>query len=129
MARPTDYTPELLEKAKAYLERAKENKDFYPSIAELALELDLARKTIYDWASQEEKKEFCNIVDDILALQEVRLSENGLMGKYNPTIAKLMLTKHGYSDKQDLTSGGKELPTPIFTNVPLYNGNPEDSES
>ena len=108
--RPTDYTEELLSKAQAYLDESIDNKEFYPSIAELSFELDIARKTIYEWIGQENKKQFSDIVEKILTLQEIRLSENGLQGKYNSSITKLMLTKHGYTDKQDVTSDGKAIP-------------------
>lgn len=108
--RPTDYTEELLSKAQAYLDESIDNKEFYPSIAELSFELDIARKTIYEWIGQEDKKQFSDIVEKILTLQEIRLSENGLQGKYNSSITKLMLTKHGYTDKQDVTSDGKAIP-------------------
>ena len=42
------------------------------------------------------------------------LIAKGLKGEFNASITKLMLTKHGYTDKQDVTTGGKELPTPII---------------
>jgi hypothetical protein len=31
------------------------------------------------------------------------------MGDYNAGFAKMMMTKHGYSDKQDITSDNKAL--------------------
>ncbi len=52
--------------------------------------------------SEPDKQELSDIVEDILTLQEMRLSFFGLNGKYNPTITKLMLTKHGYKDRATL---------------------------
>lgn len=116
--RPTDYTPELLEKAKQYIyvpeAFGRANGDI-PNLAGFALYLGISRPTVYEWAK--EHKEFSYIVDDILAEQEQMLLQKGLKGEYQPTIAKLMLTKHGYTDKQDITSDGKALPTPILGNV------------
>lgn len=67
--------------------------------------------------------------------QEERLINNGLGGQYNPTIAKVLLTKHGYTDKVDVTSKDEKLPTPIFGNIPdanaipIHNSDQEDTES
>ena len=57
--------------------------------------------------------------------QERSLVRGGLEGKYNPAITKMMLTKHGYSDKveQDLTSSdGSMSPTRIEITAPDDNG-------
>jgi len=109
--RPTDYSKETIAKSLDYLERYKEFGDVIPSIAGLSVVLGVARKTIYDWASQDEKKEFCNIVEKLLAHQEKQLVDNGLVGTYNSSITKLMLTKHGYSDKTetDITTKGESI--------------------
>jgi hypothetical protein len=123
MARPTDYTPELLEKANQYLlscedeeiERGSDERPTYkirvklPTIEGLARFIDVHRDTLYEWAKIH--PEFSDILESIKAEQANKLINNGLSGDYNPTIAKLLLTKHGYSDKieQDLTSGGEKL--------------------
>jgi len=46
-------------------------------------------------------------------LQERKLICNGLMGDFNPAITKMMLTKHGYSDKMetDITTKGQSINT------------------
>jgi hypothetical protein len=110
MARPTDYTPALLKKAKEYLANYEELGDAIPSIAGLAVELQVSRDTIYDWRKHEDKKEFSDILQDILSTQERILVSKGLKGEFNSNIAKLALGKHGYTDKQDVTSDGKALP-------------------
>lgn len=119
--RPTDYTPELLQKAQGFLNEEHESAAFL-SVAGLAHHLGIARSTIYDWASHEDKKEFSDIIEKILTAQELYLTSNGLSGKYNSTITKLMLTKHGYTDKQetDLTSKGESI-SPLT--VKFINGN------
>lgn len=120
IGRPSDYTPELLEKAKGYLATCVDTPNGLhldvnlPSVAGLAVYLGVARTTIYDWASQDDKREFSNILQKILAEQEKRLINKGLSGDYNSNIAKLALGKHGYSDRQELTGkDGKDLyPSP-----------------
>lgn len=106
VGRPPEYKPEILEKAREYL--TMEDLEL-PSVAGLALYIGVARSTVYKWATEEDKQEFSDIVERLLAEQEKSLFTKGLKGEYNPTITKLMLTKHGYSDKQDLTSGEKPL--------------------
>lgn len=109
--RPTDYTPELLEKARAYEQGEHAT---IPSIAGLAVHLDISRETCHVWAKDESKTEFSDIYRRILTKQESTLLNKGLDGTFNPTITKLILTKHNYTDKQDITSDGKQLPTPIL---------------
>ena len=139
--RPTDYSEEIVVKAKAYLdscvdeeiEKGTEQKPIYqvkvklPSIAGLALHLGIARSTVYEW--KKEHKAFSDILDDILSQQEKVLLENGLSGTYNPTITKLVLGKHGYTDKQDVTSDGKQLPQPLLANVLSNDIATEDSST
>lgn len=95
---------ECLIKAREYLMGGYEGEmanEPVPSISGLACWLGKHRSTIYDYASKDD--EFSDIVENILALQETKLVAGGLRGELNPTITKLMLTKHGYSDKQELS--------------------------
>lgn len=118
MARPTKLTPELLQKAYAYEYVTDGNKpewtitDQIPTIEGFALYLGVNRDTIYDWSSKE--KEFSDIVDDIKAEQASTLINKGLKGDFNSSIAKLMLSKHGYTEKTetDITTKGEAI-TPI----------------
>lgn len=150
--RPTEYTPELLKKAKKYLADCKDETEqqviglsvkgteLYknklivnlPSIEGLARYLNVHRDTLYEW--EKEHEEFSDILEAVRAEQAERLINNGLSGDYNPTITKLMLTKHGYSDKTELTGkDGKDLmPTPILAsllNVPTDNGHNQNSSA
>jgi hypothetical protein len=109
VGRPSEYTPEIIAEARAFFNDAVQDTSSYPSIAGLALHLNLSRETIYAWSAQPEKAEFSDIVADIMTLQELRLSENGLKGIYNATITKLMLSKHGFKDATDITSQGEKI--------------------
>ena len=99
MGRPTKYNQEILDKAQHYLDNFGEYGDIIPSIAGLALVLGLSRDTVYSWAKDENKREFSDIVEGISQKQECVLIDNGLTGKFNASITKLMLGKHGYHDR------------------------------
>ena len=53
-------------------------------------------QNLYAWAKDENKREFSDILDQINTKQECVLLDNGLTGKFNASITKLMLGKHGY---------------------------------
>lgn len=115
VGRPTKYTPELIEKAREFVASKRGQ---FTMIAELALELGLRRETVHVWAKDPEKQEFSNIVEELQSNQELYLAKGTLNGDLNATMAKLLLTKHGYSDKQDLSSSDgtmtpKDMPTTI----------------
>lgn len=109
MGRPTKLNDELIAKAKEYVYDFRSNDDIIPSVAGLACYLDIARSTIYKY--KDENPDFSDILERIEQLQEKMLINGGLMGDFNAPITKLMMTKHGYSDKQDVdhTTGGKEI--------------------
>jgi hypothetical protein len=71
-----------------------------PSVEGLALYLEVSRSTVYLW--QKQHKEFSDIIETLLQKQAQVLINKGLSGDYNPTIAKVLLTKHGYTDKQEI---------------------------
>ena len=100
IGRPTLYTDELLDKARAYLTDYIMYEDMIPSIASLSLVLGVDRSTLYAW--EKEHKEFSYILSDIKAKQEKVLISKGLSGDFNSAITKLVLGKHGYHDKQDV---------------------------
>lgn len=115
VGRPTEYTEEMLAKARAYLEVGYAEDERIPSVAGLSRFLNIARSTIYDWASQEDKQDFSDILEQILAKQEYTLLNKAITGEFNSTIAKLVLSKQGYTEKTetDVTSGGEKLNTVI----------------
>jgi hypothetical protein len=124
--RPTDYSPEILTKAQEYLDSREDNIEVavsdsgrhtsvyrevkLPTIEGLAYHLKVSRDTIYEWEKHEDKKAFSDIISDLRAKQAERLINQGLSGNYNSTIAKLMLHKHGYSDKQEIDHTTKGEP-------------------
>ena len=147
MARPTEYKEEFIGKVKEYLalcvdevneyhKTRGEKSDSYdrlvrvrlPTIEGLAVFLGISKNTIYEWCKVH--KEFSDVIDELRETQADRLVNSGLSGDYNPNIAKVLLTKHGYREGQDLTTNDRDLPTPIFNYVTNRNNDsdPKDSE-
>lgn len=101
--RPTKYSDKLLKEAREYLAAWKEDDEqAIPTIAGLALHIGVARETCHVWSNDPEKGEFSNIYRDLMAQQNFVLANKGITGEFNSTITKLMLTKHGLSDKSEV---------------------------
>lgn len=102
VGRPSLLNEELLEKAKFYLmDGYKEVESIVPSVAGLACYLGVGKTAVYEWAKESSdpiRIEFANTLEAILTKQEVLLVNGGLSSSFNPTITKLMMANHGYSD-------------------------------
>lgn len=107
--RPTDYSEDTLVKTRDYIENHENYGDVVPSVAGLATELGIARSTVYEWAKDENKQEFSDMLDNILSTQERKLLGKGLSGEFNSTITKLMLAKHGYVDQSKVDGEQKVI--------------------
>lgn len=93
MARPSIFSEQILEKARSYLLRESDS-ELLLTIEGLALHLGVSRSTIYEWESTH--SEFSDILEVLRQKQTVSLINNGLCGKFNATMSKMMLSKHGY---------------------------------
>lgn len=116
--RPTKFEPHMIPVIEAYLEECKNAKDgeSLPTVAGLALRLKVSRDTLYAWG--EANKEFSDTFHDLQATQEDMLVRYGLAGKYNSTIAKLLLSaKHNYREKSDVTTDGKAISQEITVKI------------
>nr|ELR5135845.1 DNA-packaging protein [Providencia rettgeri] len=126
MGRPSKFAESLV-KAKEYLMGGYEAVgDVVPSVAGLACYLGVSRKTVYEWVK--ESVDLSDTLEGILAMQENKLINKGLNGDFNPTITKLMLANHGYSEKQEVdhkSSDSSMSPTKI---VLVAGGNNDGSE-
>ncbi len=107
--RPSKYNNKTLSKVMDYLEHFEEEGQVIPTVAGLAVHLDVNRDTLYAWAQDEDKAEFSDILGKLKSLQEIVLVNNGLSGDFNSVITKMMLTKHGYSDKVDVVTDGESI--------------------
>lgn len=126
--RPTKLTADLLLKAREYLGTDKHFKGVL-TIEGLALALEVSRETIYAWEKLEQDydekttpkesqpsdetrqlwHDFSDIVTRVRLQQSEKLIQQGLDGTYNPMISKLLLAKHGYVDRSDVTSGNEPI--------------------
>ena len=127
--RPTKLTPEMMKKAEGFLDwNATQTLTRYfntkdgpvtqqipkpPTMTGLALYLEVDRTTLNEWAK--ENKEFSHIFTQVRAKYEESLVGNGLSETYNPGLAKFLLSAdHDKREKSDITTNGKDLPTPII---------------
>lgn len=97
MARPSKLNDQVRLLTVDYLRECVDNNKV-PTAARLAVKLDVAKSTLYYWA--ESDKEFSDTLDKLQSIQEANLIDGSLENKLNPTISKLMLANHGYSDRQ-----------------------------
>tara|TARA_R110000822_G_scaffold27674_7_gene82370 strand:- start:2412 stop:2813 length:402 start_codon:yes stop_codon:yes gene_type:complete len=113
--RPTKCTPEVIEKAKAYIAGDwAVNGDVIPSHVGMyhyfkQNGVGVNRSSLYEWA-KDENKGFSDILDACNKEQERILLNMGLKGEFNSNIVKLALGKQGYSDKQDMALSGGDKP-------------------
>lgn len=130
--RPTKLTPELLEKAGTFLERVSGQRlvktvftksgpqqvevEVPPTLVKLAIDLDVNRETLREWAKT--SQEFSAIFSRVKENYERVLIENGLTDNYNAGLARFLLSAdHDKREKSDVTTDGRELPTPILNVV------------
>lgn len=118
--RPTKYDKSIIDKAIKYLSSCKDQvKDKrlivnLPSIEGLSLYIKVHKDTIYEW--EKIYPEFSDVISELRAEQAIRLLNSGLSGAYNPMIAKALLSKHGYSEKQELDINA-EIPLQITRKI------------
>lgn len=134
----------MLAKAREYLESCQDEeveragkgesivfkiKAKLPTRGGMARYLGVSRDTLYEWSKVH--PQFSYIMEELGAEQEDRLINAGLSGDYNPTISKVLLTKHGYREGVDTTTNDKDLPTPIMnlTDVQRNNRNAENQST
>lgn len=107
--RPTKYNDELLKAAKDYIDNFQpvEGQEIIPTVVGMCIAVNISHAIAYKWAKDEDKKEFLDILEKIEGKQHKELVNRGLDSTFNPTITKMMLTKHGYSDKQEIDHTSK----------------------
>lgn len=98
---PSAYGARFLKLAKDYLVKYPEKpyEETIPTIEGLSIYTGVARSTLYNWIKDNDKQEFLDIYDQLMSLQGLLLTNNGVNGKFAAVITKLMLSKHGYIEK------------------------------
>lgn len=110
VGRPSKYNNQILLKTREYIDNYKEIKEAVPTIAGLANYLKTSKDILYDWSKQKDKEQFSYLLNELLQKQEQLLCTYGLISKFNPTITKLMLSKHGYHDRpENISEDEKEI--------------------
>lgn len=111
--RPTKFTPSILTKCQEYLAGGYKELGIVPSLPSLSLYLNLSHDTRNTWLRLH--PEFRAIVEDVKDLQHAILLHGGLTGALNPTITKLILGKHGYSERveNNVTVNTDNLNAPV----------------
>lgn len=107
VGRKTKCNDDMIAKANDYVDNFVTYGDPVPSIEGLAMELGIARSTLYDWASKEDHP-FSDILERCNQNQTRNLFRGALLGDMNANIAKLMLGKQGYSEKQQTEITGAD---------------------
>lgn len=117
--RPTKLTRKTREKAKAYLNWAREQAQNYkntgkqppivPMKEDFVLACGISTTRLYEWIKFDDK--FREMFDELSAIQAFIVGNGSLNGQYNAPIAKLLLAKHGYVEKTetDLTTKGEKI--------------------
>ena len=100
--RPTKYTPELLGKAREYVDSWESIGDSVPMLCAMAIHCDISEETLHEWRHHDDKEEFSELCARVMGKQKRGLINGGLSRKLDAGISKLMLNKHGISDKQEI---------------------------
>jgi len=113
--RPSEYKPEYVEKVDEYIQLSlKQNKTTteLPTLVGLAIYFDKVVNTLKNWGK--EHPEFLTALRKLQAYQKRELINRGLLGTYNSTIAKLILSSnHGMTERIDQTSGDEPMREPL----------------
>jgi len=99
--RPTLYRPEMPDEALQYARGGYlEHNHTLPTIEGLAEVFEVTVSTVKNWGNDEDKPEFLAALEILKGNQKRDLMERALVGDYNSTIAKLILSaNHGMIER------------------------------
>ena len=130
ITKPTKLTPELIAKAKEYVEkRSWMGEMMIPTAAGLATHLGIHKDSLYEYVKI--NTEISDVMKTLKDAQEEKLLQKSLVNQYNPTIAKLLLSsKHGYVEKSAVDNTIR-MPKPILGGISVQTDDSakEDSET
>jgi hypothetical protein len=106
--RPTLYSDIMHQSAIDYIEGGYEKeKHPFPSAVGMAVTLNVAKSTLYQWADDNRNGkhgQFSDTLDQCNDYQELNVMNGSITNVLNPTISKLVLANFGYHDKQDINA-------------------------
>ena len=107
--RPTKYTKDMPERLIEYLERYNELGE-YPTLAGFAIEVDITRETLKEWAKDSEKyPEFSCAYKKVQEYQEAILVRKSLNGDYKGPFPIFVAKNNlGWHDKQEIDHSSKD---------------------
>lgn len=108
MGRPTKYDPKYIQEMIDFFKRdytirknGKTEACDFPSIARFAVNIDVNKSTIYEWADKH--PDFSNALKKCQEMQEDIIVNNSLKGSYNGAFAQFLLKNNfGYKDRQEV---------------------------
>lgn len=107
IGRPKALTDKVKQQAQNYIDNFDSYGHAIPSVVGLCSVINRSRQTLYNWANTD--SDFLDILEAINERQELVTLNKSLTGEYNATIAKLLLGKHGYTDKQILKADLRDV--------------------
>ena len=111
--RPSLYTDDKHFEAIQYIESGYIDLEHaFPSVAGMSIAITIAKSTLYKWVEDKREGEhgkFSDTLENCKTHQELITLNKSLKGEFNPTISKLVLANHGYSEKQDLAISGEGI--------------------
>ena len=112
--RPSQFSEEHIRLAQEYIDTWKELGDEVPQLAGLAEHCGICKDTRLKYEKVSE--EFAVLCARVRLMQEKALINKGLARKADSSLCKLLLMKHGYTDRQQVdhqSSDGTMSPTKI----------------
>ena len=99
MGAPTKLTQEVRQRAEYYCsDFASDGYSVIPTTAGMALYLGVSKAVIANWAAED--ADFLVSYNQMLQIQESLTVNKSLKSEFNSNISKLILSNHGYSDRQ-----------------------------
>lgn len=113
VGRPTKLTRKMLNAAQAYIDEnlALSGIALLPTIERLASRLGVHRDTLQEWDKLDTPlgHEFSVMLESLRQEQADKLIQRGLEKRYESSLVRLLLSKHGYVDKQAVEHSGDGL--------------------
>ena len=111
IGRPSKYNANIIEKVKHYLSNYESLGMVIPTQSHLCRFIGITEETSIQWKKTHEL--YSELLAELEAIQRDKLLNNGLSGSFNSAITKLILHKHGYSERieqsTDITSKGEAI--------------------